>query len=229
MRRLTILLLLLGLASSPEAEQADLLLYEVQEAGLPKYRSRVLVTDAFVRLDEGEGSADGYTLYNRVSHVIYNVDPEEETVLVLTPPDRQPSAPETLHLEARQIPDEEAPKIDGHVPARVELYANGELCRTLQVINGPMPRAIQGLRELRQALARLQGEGAGVSVSPACELAEFVYAPTRSLDHGLPLVDLMQQKQQWLVDFRSGQEVPEGIFAVPAGYEQVVPPSLGTE
>ena len=224
MRRLILLLMIL--VSPAGAEQADLLLYEVHEPGLPGYRSRILVTDAFVRLDEGEGSTAGYTLYNRVSRLIYNVDPEEETVLVLTPSDRQPAAPRDLQLEARRVADPGAPKVAGQVPLRIELHADGELCRTLQVIQGTMERALQGLRELRLALARLGQEPAEPLHLSACERAEFIYAPTRALDHGLPLADLMPQRQQWLVEFGERREVGEGLFEVPLRYEQVVPPAL---
>ena len=175
----------------------------------------------------GGESSSGYTLYNRVSHVLYNVDPEEGTVLLLTPPDHQPRVPEALHLEEKLAADPDAPEIAGRQPRKLELYANGRLCRTLQVAAGLMPRAVQGLRELRLALARLQGKVQPEDESDTCELAEYVYAPTRALAHGLPLVDLMQGKQQWLVDFDSRHEVQDALFEVPEEYEPVIPPSLG--
>jgi len=163
-----IFFVLLAWIATVAAEEVDLLVYAVKEEGLPKYLSRILVSDAFVRLDEGAASSNGYTLYNRVSHVLYNVDPEEETVLVLQPSGQQPRSPESLRLDEKLAADPDA-----------------------------------GLRELRLALARLQGEVSLEGNSDACELAEYVYAPTRALEHGLPLVDLMQGKQQWLVDFDS--------------------------
>ena len=79
MRKLIFSILLL-LATPLLAEEADLLVYEVKEEGLPKYLSRILVSDAFVRLDEGEESSSGYTLYNRVSHVLYNVGSSPDRV-----------------------------------------------------------------------------------------------------------------------------------------------------
>ena len=222
-----ILSILLAWAAPVAAEEVDLLVYEVKEEGLPKYLSRILVSDAFVRIDEGATSSNGYTLYNRVSHVLYNVDPEEETVLVLQPPGQQPKPPRSLRLDEKLAADPDAPPIGGRKPRKLELYANGRLCRTLQVVEGLVPRAIQGLRELRLALARLQGEVPLQADGDACELAEYVYAPTRALEHGLPLADLMQSKQQWLVDFDSHHEVKDLLFEVPVEYQQVVPPSLG--
>ena len=213
-------------SAAATAEKVDLLVYEVKEEGLPKYLSRILVSDAFVRIDEGESSANGYTLYNRVSHRIHNVDPEEETVLILRPPDRQPVPPESLRLEAKLKEEPLAPGIGGRQTRRLELYADGRLCRTLQVVPGIMPRAVQGLRELRLALARLQGDSAVEPKADPCELAEYLYAPTRHLAHGLPLLDVMTVKRQVLVDFDPAFETSERLFEVPADYEVVTPPPL---
>jgi hypothetical protein len=221
-----ILLLLLIVAGACQAQRADLLVYEVKEEGLAPYLSRILVTDAFVRLDEGEGSSAGFTLYNRVSHRIYNVDAEDETVLVLQPPDIQPSAPADLKLEQTLTPDREAPRVAGKQPALLILKANGKVCRRLQVLPGAMPRAVQALRELRLALARLQGDPDPYLQQDPCALAALLYAPARHLAHGLPLVDLMQERRQVLVNFQTDQPVPDDTFQVPDDYRQVVPPPL---
>ena len=228
MWKLIALGLLLGVAPG-RADEADLLVYAVKESGLPRYLSRILVTDAFVRIDEGQDSPNGYTLYNRVSHIIYNVDPEDETVLILTPPDRQPVKPDSLRLEEKVLEDPDAPTIAGRRPRKLELYTNGRLCRTLQTVEGLMPRAVQGLLELRLALARLQGVPGGAEAPDPCQLSEYLYAPGRALAHGLPLLDSMEEKRQWLVDFRAGQVVSGETFQVPGQYQQVVPPPLGPE
>lgn len=225
MQRVMGVLLLLA-AGAVAAQQVDLLVYRVKEEGLEPYVSRILVSDAFVRIDEGEGSVDGYTLYNRVSHRIYNVDPEDESVLELDPPLKQPAPPKSLILDQSLSRTPRAPAVGERAPWKLELRANGRLCRTLQVVEGLMPRAVQGLRELRLALARLQGEPEpGESLTP-CELAEYVYAPARSLDHGLPLVDVMQGKRQLLIDFDPAFEAPDSLFQVPPSYRRVVPPPL---
>jgi len=218
--------LLLALAGTATAQQVDLLVYRVKEEGVAPYISRILVSDAFVRIDEGEDSPYGYTLYNRVSHRIYNVDPEEETVLVLQPPVAQPQPPEGFSMDAVLLRDPGAPPVAGRSPRKLELRAAGRLCRTLQVVEGVMPRAVQGLRELRLALARLQGTPAGDDSVDPCELAEYVYAPARALEYGLPLLDLMEGKQQVLLDFDPAFEVPEEVFQVPESYDRVVPPPL---
>ncbi len=226
MQKLILLALLLLTAPGLWARQAELLVYRVKESGLPPYISRILVTDAFVRIDEGASSQAGYTLYNRVSHRLYNVDPEEETVLELIPPRRQPQPPADLQLSASSRPAKDAPPVAGRQVLNVELQANGRHCRRLQVVPGLMPRAVQGLRELRLALARLQGTPDEAMKQDPCALAELLYAPARHLDKGLPLVDILPEKQQLLVDFDPAFQAPEGSFQVPEGYRRVVPPPL---
>jgi len=226
MRKLIPLLFLLMFDGEVLAQEVDLLVYRVKERDAPAYISRILVSDAYVRIDEGENSPNGYTLYNRVSHRIYNVDPEEETVLVLQPPVEQPVAPGKFHLEERLVADPAAPPLSGHPPRQLGLWAEGKHCRTLQVVEGLMPRAVQGLRELRLALARLQGQGPANEMQDPCDLAEYLYAPARHLGHGLPLADVMAGKRQVLVDFDPAFEAPDELFQVPAEYERVVPPLL---
>ncbi len=217
----------LSLALSPGwllAVEAVRLDYLVSEPELDQpYHSRILVTDAFVRLDEGEDDG-AYTLYNRVSHQIYNVDPEEETVLVLTPPSTRPRVPGDLDLSYRLVAQPEAPEVAGHRPRRLELFAGGRLCRVLMVVPDTLEVALQGLRELRLALARLQGPPD--SETDLCEQAELIYAPTRHLDHGLPISDRWDVQTRLLVNFDRAVQVDDALFDIPLHYQRVIPPPL---
>ncbi len=216
-------------AAAGAGDRVDLLVYRVKEPGLAPYVSRILVSDAFVRIDEGAASPNGYTLYNRVSHRIYNVDPEGESVLVLEPPLRQPRPPEGFLLEQRLDADPDAPPVGGRPVHRLELRAQGRVCRVLRVVPGLMPRAVQGLRELRLALARLQGvpdEEEARRIDP-CELAEYHYAPERALSHGLPVLDRMGERSRLLLDYDEAFEAPETLFQIPETYRRAAPPPLG--
>ncbi len=221
-------ILALSLALGPEwlpAVEAARLDYLVSEPELDQpYHSRILVTDAFVRLDEGDDDG-AYTLYNRVSHRIFNVDPEEETVLVLVPPKRRPSPPAELALDQQLIPQPDAPEVAGRRPRKLELFADGRLCRVVMVAPGLMEKALQGLRELRLALARLQGATADPSMD-SCERAELILAPTRHLDQGLPLSDHRAGQTRLLVNFDRAVEVDDRLFEVPDHYRRVEPPPI---
>lgn len=207
------------------AAEVDFLVYEVKEPGVDKYISRILVSKHFLRLDEGGAPGEGYTIYDRQAKKIFNVDPLEKTVLEMVPPAQQPVPPEAMKLEQKVMQDPDSPQVAGRQPLKIQLQANGETCRELVVVKDTMPVAVSAMKELYQALARMQYPAVD---SPGytqnnCELSEYVYAPQRAFAHGLPLWDVMGGKQRMLVDFKSGYDVQDDIFAVPDDFERVVP------
>lgn len=225
MRWMILLLACFSLAA--RAGEADLLVYKVQEPGVENYFSRILVTPARLRMDEGSDTG-GYTLYDRKTSLIFNVDPEEETVILFEPPLFQPVPLESMKLGIQIRVEKKAPRVDGKQPVSVRLLANEKVCRELLVIDNGMVDALDALRELYKALARVQYPTAHMpgNVMTECELSEFVYAPQRAWEHGLPLWDVMDGKQRLLVDFRRHYSVREELFQVPEDYERVVPPPL---
>ncbi|BAO44255.1 hypothetical protein [Thiolapillus brandeum] len=227
MYKLILILFLGGIPLFAAAQQASLLVYKVQEPGVENYISRILVTPEKLRMDEGSDSG-GYTLYDRRTGRIFNVDPEEQTVIVFEPPATQPQPPQDMTLSIQRKAEPQAPQVEGKTPVSIKLMVNKETCRELLVIDDSMTHAVAALRELYKALARIQYPSAhmpGTNMS-ACELSEYVYAPQRAWEHGLPLWDIMGDKRRLLVDFRKGFRVGDEMFQVPEGYERIVPPPL---
>ena len=227
MRRLIPGLLLL-LSAPCQAEQAALLVYDVQEQGAPPYISRYLITKTAVRIDEGAQSNAGYTIYDRISKRLYNVDPEERTVLELVPPPLQPEAPKTMALKQSLAIVKDAPPVGDVQLRKLSLLVDGKICRELMVAQGLMPQAVAGLIEFRRSLARLQYPGlerhdAGLS---DCQKVEWVYAPARHLQQGLPISDTMAGKRQLLLDYQADFSAPQGSFEVPEDYQRINPPAL---
>jgi hypothetical protein len=218
---LTALLAVAGIESAAAAEQqAALLVYRAWEPGLAPYISRVLVTPRYVRMDEGDGGSQ-YTLYDRQQAVIYNVDDEERSILVIDPPETRLPLPDDLQLEQRVSLDKDAPAIAGRQPQRVILLANGDSCRELVAVPGLMEPAVAGLRDLQTTLGQVQA--ATLQVLPAdmqtpCDLAENVYAPLRSLDFGLPIQEAGAGRGRALVDFSAAHAVSDSLFVLPAEY-----------
>lgn len=205
------------------AQSAALLVYKVWEQGSDPYISRILVTADHVRLDEGE-SQGGFTLFDRKAGIIYNVSSADRNVLVMTPGDADPKKEQALILSETDRPDEKIPKVAGKVPHRVELLANGERCTTLTVVPGLMEPALEGLRDLRRVLARIEAvsmAAAPQKMQAACELAMLVQAPTRTLDHGLPLSEESEGRAQLLLDYEAQFEVDPSLFEVPKDYRRI--------
>jgi hypothetical protein len=214
------------LAAQPGAQ----LVYQVAEEGYGNYLSRILVTPDHVRLDEGEDGG-GYTLFDRRQEIIYNVLPNERAVLVINPAGTVPERPADLLLEDRVSTDTAAPTVGGAQPQDVELLANGGSCARLVVVPGVMEEALEGLRELRLVLARVQAAtmlDVPGGIETPCEQAELVYAPNRDLAHGLPIHYRGPADTRDLVDFRPAAELADALFEIPAGYHRMAMPGLAT-
>ncbi|RMG36744.1 MAG: UDP-2,3-diacylglucosamine hydrolase [Gammaproteobacteria bacterium] len=215
--------LLLTMTGQVMAQSAALLVYKVWEKGSDPYISRILVTDDHVRLDEGSDGGD-FTLLDRKAGVIYNVSPDDRSILVMAPEAGEPRREEALVLSMTDEPDEEAPKVAGKIPHRLELLANGERCATLTVVPGLMEPALEGLRDFRRVLARVQAASMAAmpqEMQTACELAMLVQAPTRSLDHGLPLSEESAGRVQLLLDYETAFDADGVLFELPKDYRRI--------
>lgn len=204
------------------ADATSMLVYRVWEQGLDPYISRILVTPDHVRLDEG--SDDGpFTLFDRQQEIIYNVSPEDGTVLVISSYQPVPAMNDGLILAEEVTPDTAAPKVAGQQPNNVRLLANGEVCAELATVDGVMEDAVEALAELKLVLARVQAQTLSampLSMRTPCDLASNVYAADRTLRFGLPLQERSAGRRQSLVDFAPAVEVDAAIFKLPSDYRR---------
>jgi hypothetical protein len=223
-----ILLLSICISDIVIAESAGLLVYRVWEPGVEPYISRILVNKEFLRIDEGSDSDSGYTLFDRKKKTIINVSNEEETIFEISSDGKAPQVPDKLKLSHLLEEDKKAPKVAGQTPFRLTLLVNGEECRELTVVPGLMDEALEGLRELRVAVASIQKSDLNTNSpqSSACDLANHIYAPGRALEYGLPVLDSSKNKRQALVDFDPDYQADKSVFELPEAYRTVLVPQL---
>lgn len=214
-------------ATTAKAEQvAQLLAYQVFEQGIEPYFSRILVTPAYLRMDEG-GSSQGFTLFDREQQIIYNVSHEDHSILRIESRSRLPAKPDDLKLEEKWALDAKAPAIAGRQPQNVRLYANGELCLEMVTVPGLMEDAVGALRDFRLLLARVQGETLAAmpaDTQSACDLSQYIYAAERVYAFGLPVQESREGRSQSLVDFSDAHKVDDKLFELPADYRQMEMP-----
>ena len=222
MRKILTLTALISWSAGAAAAQTALLVYQVWEQGIEPYISRIMVTEDHVRLDEGSDSGD-FTLFDRGQEILYNVQVEDRSVLVMNAEVPAEDESPGLILGHEVEADEGAPKVAGVQPKQVRLFANGELCSEMVVIEGVMEEALEGLRELKLNLARIQAatlEATPLDMRTPCDLAAHLYAPERSLEFGLPLQERSTGRSQSLVDFAADYEVDEALFRLPQGFSR---------
>lgn len=228
MQKVLIAVVLSLLAGSVLAEPAQLLVYRVSEPGVAPYISRILVTPDFVRLDEGADKGD-FTLLNRERGIIYNVSQGDRSILVIDPPKNAASNEVKLKLAEKITPDAQAPKIGGGQPRNLELLANDKVCSRLVVVPGLMEPALTGLRDLKLVLARVHRAtlaGRPTDLQTPCDLASNIIAPTRAVDHGLPIREQDGGRTQTLQDFDPAFAADDSLFELPSDYTHIDMPSL---
>jgi len=215
---------LLGAAGA--ADHAALLVYQIDEHGSERFISRMLITDAWVRLDEGDDNG-AFTLLDRAARRLYNVSPSDQSVLELPAGIDPGPAPESLRLSSRVTEQPEAPEVNGVRPQRLELLAEGEVCHDLQVAPGLMSTALTGVVDFYAALARIDAamiQNLPPETQQPCDLAYAVYAPEAPYSRGLPIAEQGGGKSRVLVDFSPNASTEDRLFQIPEEYKRVALP-----
>jgi hypothetical protein len=195
--------------------------FEEHEPGVAPYRTRMIVTDKFIRMDDG-GDGDDFVLFDRQDRSVRSVSHENRSIFTIPYRSVTMSSPRVLETGARRESQDNAPPIGGVRPYHVELTVNGKVCTNVVSAQGLLPEATKALREFHESLA---GEhAANLEKTPEdmwsdCMLANQVFFPTRHLEYGFPV-------REWdyrgfaraLQNFETGVNLDESLFVIPEGY-----------
>ena len=221
MKRTIISFLLLALAACQTQPPSALLLrFSEQDAGGEPYETRMLLSHAYLRIDDGPNS-DGYILLDRVAHTVYSVSHADRTVLVIK------SLPVTLEAPAKfdqgaVREDADYPAVAGQSVSHYRLTANRERCGDVFAAAGLLPDAVAALRDYHITLAGEQAQAEShrpVEQQSACDLADYIFTPARYLDHGFPVryVNRSGHVRQ-LTDYTAQYSLNADWQTVPADY-----------
>jgi hypothetical protein len=204
-----------------ETLQAQRLQFEVTEAGQASYLSRMLVTAEKLRIDEGRDATD-FILFDRAKRIIYSVNHEENTILVINPKsdDQADAHRPDIKLQAKDVG--EAPLVAGRKAQHWALQVNGRPCQQAMVLPEMMSNSVAAQSEYLATLAeqhKLTLSGIPMGYRDVCADAIQVYAPSALLDKGLPLrLWDVNGNQQMLTDYAESESVSTDLFTLPEGY-----------
>lgn len=211
------------LGACGDAGKAMALYYNEQDEGGEPFRTRMIVTAQWLRIDEGEGSKD-FLLYDRRGKAIYSVNAADNRILVF--PMRAVDIASPLKLEHGVERGAEAlPAVGGKAVTHYRLSTNRDPCYEVFAADGLLPDAVQALREYRTVLAGQQAPalaGMPKEMQTPCDLANNIFAPIRYLDYGLP-VRLTETgvRTSELVDYSEGFKADSALFELPASYRRM--------
>lgn len=207
-----------------ERHEATLINFvEHQANGGGVYRTRFVVTPAFMRIDSGPGSHD-FILLNRKQRKIYRVDSGDRTIMVIDTDRIKVKPPFPLELGERDLgPMKGAPTIDGRRPVHFQFSARGQLCYDVVAVPGLMKDALAAMRQFRRILA--DDSTVTFNLTPAdlqnaCDMARSTFAPTRQLEHGFPIEERRADGHtRSLENFDRHFKPKPGLFELPKGYQ----------
>lgn len=170
--------------ASVGVQAADMieLRYQDQDPGDAPYLTRVLMTDRYLRLDDGNDSAD-FVLLERKSKTVTNVLHSQNSL---------------TRLPKRKLPKARAPghKLEEKVTlvrpgtTRVQISSEGKLCSETVAAKNLLPEASKALAEYKSALAYTQWQtyqNTPADMRQHCDLVNHVWYVGRAFAYGLPL------------------------------------------
>lgn len=223
------LLAILCFGSVHADEPAWVLLFEEQEAGVESYVTRFIVTAHYLRIDEGEHSTD-FVLFDRKTSTIYSTNMEERRILVVRAGKMQFKMPSAI-VNKTVRGDDKPPSISGKTVVHYRLYSGGKECYSLYAARGLLPEVVMALKAYRRVLASEHGQMLRFApvAQPLCDVVNNIYAPTRHLDLGFPvLLHEYNGHVRRLVDYRSMMASPK-LFELPAGHTHFSPTTMRTQ
>lgn len=203
------------------AVKATVVWYLEQESGTEPFKVRYIITPDYLRSDEG-GNGEGFVLLVRKDKRIYNVVPENRTVLEIDGDGVLPSVPASLSLEVREAIDNNAPRLEGKAALTLDLFADGELCHSAVVVPGLLENVRQALGEFQRVLAVQQTRtlnNTPEDLRTPCFLANTVFSADYHLGRGMPLLEWrIDALNKELLNYETDVELPESLFELPKDY-----------
>lgn len=229
-----------GCGKNPDATEgtgqssggAVTILFVEKEAGIDPYRTRVLVTPQYLRMDDGLDGGD-YILYDRSTREVAAVSHMNRSVLRIYHHEVDIAPPMQLSYEESSETDPDAPTVSGEIPVHHVFSTNGEVCFEVMAVPGLLEDARQAMAEYLQTLASEQAMNLGktpVDMQTPCMLSNMVFTPTRHLAHGFPIQEWDSEGySRTLLDYRELEDPDPFLFVIPEEYRSFSVNELAAE
>ena len=232
MKKYLIALITLGcLLATQWVSAATAVWFDEQEPGTDTYAVRMIVTDAYLRIDDGTDASD-YILLDRSDGTIYSVNHEDQTVIDIKRTPVSIPKPSSLTHSAEVLEMKKGPPIDGKEVRLYQLKAAGKKCSELAAADGLLPDVVKALKEYRLTLAGEQSQVTQIMperLRNDCDLVENIFAPAAHLEHGFPVFHRnFLGRVRSLKTMDKSFIVNKNLFELPADYRHFSPANLRT-
>jgi hypothetical protein len=182
-------------------------------------RTRMIVTNDFLRIDEG-GPENVFILFNRRTQTIFSVNALGGRTLAM-PPKKVTAKPPLALVHKVKTDSMSFPAIASAKVTHYTLTTNGETCAELFAAKDLLPAVTLALREYHEALAGYQAvtlDSTPKEFQSVCDMASNVFHPVGHLVHGFPirLTDFTGKTRE-LVDYQLNFTAGAELFELPKG------------
>lgn len=212
MKVFTILMLL----ASAAVQAADMveLRYQEAEADGSSYQTRILVTDHYLRMDEGRDDGD-FTLLDRETRKIVNVMHDRKMIIAMLDSVLPKSSPHAYRVEKKVTSVREG-------TVRLQVMVDGKLCSETVAAAKLFPDAARAQAEYKKALAYTQWvtyRTTPIELRQDCDLVHHVWQAEDALSQGLPIEERDYTGRVRRYSGGSKRPLKAELFKLPKAYE----------
>jgi hypothetical protein len=212
--------MLLACAAVQAADMIDLR-YQDSESGEPAYQTRILVSERYLRMDDGNDGAD-FVLFDRKTGKVSNVVHAQKMLMAMHEK-KLPKPPSHAYRVERKV----MPVRAGTV--RVQVLADGRLCSETVAVARLYPDAARALTEYKAALAYTQWttyRNTPAELRQDCDLVHHVWQSGMALSQGLPIEERDYAGRVRLYVSGETRKLRPELFELPKDYETFVLPDF---
>jgi hypothetical protein len=193
--------------------------YQEKETGVDVSHVRYLVTDNYLRIDDGN-DADGFILFDQTKNTIYNINHNDQTAMEIKHHQwHLPDFKFERKIETSKMT--EAPKVSGKIIERHQVFADDQLCTDVKYIPDLYVEEMKVFLQYQKILSGQQVKvlnNTPKDMQSPCFLVDQIYNDGAHYRKGLP-VQIWHSRgyAKMLVDFKQIQ-VEEALFVLPENY-----------
>lgn len=196
-------------------------LFVEQELDIEPYKTRIIVTADYMRLDDGKDESD-FALLNRKTGTIYSVNSDNNTIMSVAAGKVDIKPPMQLSISNDKVTTtENIPSIAGKTPEHYAFSVNGKVCYEVMVVKGMLPDMVKAMQEFANILAgdsAITFNNIPADVRNACDMAGNTFAPSRHLQFGFPVQEWKKGYSRTLMEFNDDFKVDPKLFEFPKDY-----------
>lgn len=207
-----------SLKSEKPENAGTVLTFKESSAEEPERIARVIITDKFIRMDDGKGSKD-FLLFNRAEKLIYNVVADEDFVMVMgrakhvtinvAPLQWQVKSQTSHALMRSHLKDQTSAK-------HHKLILNGNACYNIVALENILQEESQALAEYHEVLARELKSSYTAHKDAQCFDAIHILEPKKRFAYGFPYREWSAYGyQRFLVNYQQKIIFPAVLFELP--------------